>query len=243
MPGKNGIKMRAITMRVAVYILGLFVLCQFSSSLWAEDQHGKRVGSHYLEIEAEDFQGIWNLQRNIKGFSGTGFRCADRQDKTSDALILTFPVPEAGRYYVWVRAYVDYRQDEPLRDRRVQLEINGRQLGVTHAGTGGKYVWELAGTAQIERGITTVRILDAGSGYESVDAVVLTDDPDYIPAGVLEHAQASYPTPVMKATLGRPDYTGKDKTADLRIDLSESQASIWGIRITAVAVDTVSNRT
>ena len=219
------------------YFAGTIDEIRVSNNVRFENPNLKKENYHYLEIETEDFQGVWNLQTNIKGYSGSGFRCADRQDTTFDVLRLMVPIPSAGKYYVWVRAYVDYRPSDYLTDRRIQIEVDSKKLGVTHTGTGKKYIWELSGSVQLKEGSTLVRILDAGPGYESVDAVILTDDPKYIPSGTLKQPEGKYPSPVLKASLDKSQYAEKDKIVNLKVILSGSKKSLWTFKLSATVTD------
>jgi cephalosporin-C deacetylase-like acetyl esterase len=125
-----------------------------------------------LLMQVEDFEGPWRRQTNISGYLGTGFCTSNANPQVADTPMTgKAAVPEAGRYAVWVRAYTSENSRRALR-----AHVNGTPLETTHTGQQRQWTWEKAGEIELQAGEAVVEIWDADDGFESADAVLLTND-------------------------------------------------------------------
>ncbi|MGQ9731217.1 MAG: alpha/beta hydrolase [Candidatus Zipacnadales bacterium] len=131
----------------------------------------------HLLLQVENFSGPWRRQTNIAGYLNSGFCISNANPAIAattrhTAVHLTQP----GRYAVWVRAYTS----ENSR-RAIQVEVAGELLRVTHRGTKRRWVWEWAGDVELRAGEVQVIVHDAEDGFESVDAVLITNREGFDP--------------------------------------------------------------
>jgi hypothetical protein len=106
-----------------------------------------------------------------------------------------FTVPRAGRHKVWVRYYDHRNQTEPFRvvvQQGGRDKING-ELGIRAAVSpndeyqlywGFSFAWAgVEGTLEAGPGQLRLVIDKAGENFRQVDAVLVTDDLEYVPVG------------------------------------------------------------
>lgn len=123
-------------------------------------------------LQVEDFEGPWRRQTNIQGYLGTGFCTSNANPNVADTVMTgKAAIVEAGRYAVWVRAYTSENSKRALR-----VHVNGTPLETTHTGQERRWMWEKAGEIDLQPGDAVVEIRDADDGFESADAVMLTND-------------------------------------------------------------------
>ncbi len=131
-----------------------------------------RAERHLLQVE--QFEGPWRRQTNIPGFLGAGFCTSNANPKVAaTAMRTTVRIAEAGRYRVYVRAFTSANSR-----RALQAAVNGKRLAVTHKDRRRRWCWDLAGEAELAAGPVEVAIHDADVGFESADAVLLTNQKD-----------------------------------------------------------------
>ncbi|MBN2309472.1 MAG: acetylxylan esterase [Candidatus Hydrogenedentes bacterium] len=131
----------------------------------------------HLVLQVEDFEGPWRRQTNISGYLGKGFCTSNANPEiASTVMSTTVSIREAGRHVVWARGYTSDNSH-----RAFQVQVGDRVLSKTHTGTERHWVWERAGEVELAAGPVTVLVKDADDGFESVDAIVLTDRKDYDP--------------------------------------------------------------
>ena len=95
-------------------------------------------------------------------------------------LKISLDIKNSNVFDVWVHALIGPGQ----RNRQFSVSVAGKTFDSTHTEpgpAGGKFVWQKAGQVQLSSGKTEIIIKDTGSGYESPDAIVLTDDHDWKP--------------------------------------------------------------
>jgi dienelactone hydrolase len=156
-------------------------------------------------VEAEDFDGDWRLQKNIPGYSGTGFRVSNADGVASATLQKVLDLP-AGRYQIWARGYAGDEQD-----RRFALSVADRRFPPTHGHSAtqfsqaisssqssatGNFDWQLAGHLQWSGGSARIQIHDAGAGFEVADCVLLTSDLAFDPGAKQRIRQAAINLPL-----------------------------------------------
>lgn len=129
-------------------------------------------------LQVEDFDGPWKRQTNISGYLGSGFCTSNANRKIATTVMQkTVSLQQAGRYFVWVRAYTS--ESSP---RAIQVEVNGKRLEVTHQDKRRCWSWQRAGEVALAAGDVRVAVRDAAVGLESADAVLLTDRQDDDPS-------------------------------------------------------------
>ncbi len=125
----------------------------------------------HLLLQVEDFDGPWKKQKNISGYQGKGFRTSNANPDIADTVLqYTATLQKPGPHHVWMRAYTS-----PQGNRALQLELNGQRLSKTHAGKGRQWSWEKAGVLDLPAGELKIVVHDADVGYESADAILITD--------------------------------------------------------------------
>lgn len=129
--------------------------------------------------QAESLAGPWRQQTNIPGYLGAGFRTSNVLGKPAEEPLRgEVQIPSTGRWAIWARGYEGDGQD-----RRFQVRIAGQLLPPTHAShTGERFTWQKAGEVELSAGPAEILVIDAGDGYETADAVLLTQDLSYDPA-------------------------------------------------------------
>ncbi len=130
-----------------------------------------------LLLQVEEFDGPWRRQTNISGYLGQGFCTSNANpDVATTAMRKTVRIDQGGRHVVWLRGYTSANSP-----RAMQMEVAGERLAVTHKDTRRRWIWEKAGEVQVEAGPVEVIVHDADVGFETADAVLLTDDADEDP--------------------------------------------------------------
>ena len=125
-------------------------------------------------VQAEDLVGTWREQRNIHGYLGRGFRTSNANPQICPTpLSGTVDVLEAGPYTVWSRGYIS-----PGARRGFRVRIDGHTLSITHENGRRGWCWQRCGQLNLDTGRAALSVLDAGRGYESVDAILMTNEKD-----------------------------------------------------------------
>ncbi len=131
-----------------------------------------RAERHLLQVER--FDGPWRRQTNIAGYLGDGFCTSNANPKVAaTAMQTTVQIAQAGRYRVFVRAYTSSNSR-----RALQAAVNGKRLAITHRGKRRRWGWELAGDVTLAAGPAAITVHDADVGWETADALLLTNDKD-----------------------------------------------------------------
>ncbi|MDD4869283.1 MAG: hypothetical protein PHR77_01890 [Kiritimatiellae bacterium] len=154
-------------------------------------------------LEAENFTPAdhWKVQSELPGFSGGGYLV----NQGRSMILTTSPgckatVPNAGKYAVWVRAFIGGKPDSGFHDREFSIEINGTRLPSTHLGVeGNSFEWELAGMVEIgEDKLAGIRLYDVGRAEAIIDCFLLTDDPQFRVPGWTGNSSRSGQGPFFK---------------------------------------------
>lgn len=132
------------------------------------------VAADHVVLQVEEMEGPWRRQTNISGFMGTGFCTSNANPAVAEtAMAGEAAIETGGEHTVWVRAYTSDNSA-----RALQVVVNDAPLAVTHTGADRGWFWEKAGVVNLTPGKVSVVVKDAADGFESVDAVVITDRPD-----------------------------------------------------------------
>ncbi len=130
-----------------------------------------------LLLQVEDFDGPWRRQTNISGYLGQGFCTSNANPNVaSTSMRKTVRIDQGGRHVVWLRGYTSANSR-----RALQMEAGGKRLAITHKDTRRRWIWEKAGEVQLDEGPVEIVVHDADVGFETADAVLLTDDADEDP--------------------------------------------------------------
>ncbi len=125
----------------------------------------------HLMLQVEDFEGDWRRQTNISGYLGKGFCTSNANPKVaSSKMTKSVTIHEGGKHAVWARGYTSSNSR-----RAFCVQVGSTIFDRTHTRTRRGWIWEKAGEIDLEPGKVTLAVRDADKGYESVDAVLLTD--------------------------------------------------------------------
>jgi hypothetical protein len=175
-------------------LIALMFLCSFVTNQYViasvtdNDLNNKKciAAPVIIGVETEDFQfvGGWTKTGRYKDssekgylFSGAG---ADLPAVTS------IKIPKTGKYTLWVRT-VDFPSDR--QGERFSSVSVGNKRDTNFFGKSGKegWAWEKGDVYSLKKGEVLLK-LDDNNGIHSsrVDALLLSDDPDFIPQGNLK---------------------------------------------------------
>ena len=134
----------------------------------------KVKGTYWIEAE-DSFSGPhWVFEsRYINDFSGKGFLVDDWQAGEAQ---YSFPVPEDGRYRVWIKSY-----KRRVNDQHNFITINGKKMGFAgDSNTLNEWVWEDLGTYYLSAGLlplTLSRTYGKDEQYSVfIDGLLITSD-------------------------------------------------------------------
>lgn len=131
----------------------------------------------HLLLQVEDFEGDWRRQTNISGYLGKGFCTSNANPKVARSkMTKSVPITKGGKHAVWARGYTSSNSR-----RAFCVQVGATIFDRTHTRTRRGWIWEKAGEIDLKPGKVTITIRDADNGYESVDAVMLTDRLDVDP--------------------------------------------------------------
>jgi len=135
----------------------------------------------FLWIDAEDFAdyGGWTLDTQFVHLMGSGYLIANGIGKPVADATTTLNIPEAGMYYVWVRARNWMQEHSP---GSFQVVVNGSMLAhIFGEAASDEWVWESAGRVALTEGPCELAIRDRTGYYGRCDAIVLTTNAAYTP--------------------------------------------------------------
>ena len=146
--------------------------------LFAAFSAGVFASESYLEVE--DFDGPWRKQTNITGFQGTGFCTSNATGIAKTSMTGQAEIAEAGTYAVWARGYTSENSN-----RAFAIQVGETVFDPTHGGSVRAWSWARVGEIALAAGTVPVVVHDAADGFESVDAILLTNDLDADPEAAL----------------------------------------------------------
>ncbi len=195
------------------------------------------LADHVL-LQVEDFDGPWRRQTNITGYLGSGFVTSNANPKVAESTMTRrVTLRTAGRYAVWARGYTSKNSR-----RAFSVQVGDHRFDKTHTDTRRRWVWQRAGEADLPAGEVTVVVRDADVGFESVDAIVLTDQKDFDPQAE-ERRWSIYPERIppradalhfviqacSKALRSRPDPADKQEWEAKRSSIRKQLARALGL--------------
>ena len=147
----------------------------------AEPRRAREFVRGFLWLEAEQFTsyGGWVVDTQFVGQMGSAYLLAPGVGiPVAKPAETTVAIPRAGKWTAWVRTRDWIPEHSPGRFR---LELGGRdsaELG----GTGRPgWCWQNAGAYDLPAGETEVRLRDLSGWFARCDAILLTDDPKFVP--------------------------------------------------------------
>ncbi|AJY75343.1 hypothetical protein [Paenibacillus beijingensis] len=154
---------------------------------------------HHYFLTPEHFAddlGTWTIQPYYDSLRGqTLFGLSNRNIAAAVPAKTTVHIAEEGDYYVWAHSR---EFGEPTGDRFFQLAIDGETVPYTfgkHSTSG--WLWERGGSVALEAGDAVLSVKDTSAYFARVDAILLTNDPDFVP-------DPSYPALKMALEQPRP---------------------------------------
>ncbi|QDT67800.1 hypothetical protein MalM25_07040 [Planctomycetes bacterium MalM25] len=139
--------------------------------------------SGVLWIDAEDFDdyGGWWMDTQFVPQMGSPYLMAAGTGKPVSNASTTIEVPTAGRYRLWVRN--KNWLAEGHAPGRFKVRIDGSDSDATF-GTGNEreWAWQDGGFFDLEQGEIQLELNDLTGYYGRCDALILSRDPDFVPA-------------------------------------------------------------
>jgi hypothetical protein len=140
-----------------------------------------------LLVEAETFaeKGGWMVDTQFIESMGSPYLIAHGMGTPVADASSKVEIPEDGGYKVWVRT-LDWseRMGRAEGAGRFRMEVDGKPLGGELGKGKPEWEWELVGSADLKAGSSTLTLKD-GSGFNGrVDAVILSNEPGFIPPAV-----------------------------------------------------------
>ncbi len=136
-----------------------------------------------LWIEAEDFTYLGGWQLAEKNTCIMGQTKRKKSDVAEDRLRASTKVriEVGGQYKLWVRAKGGENQN-PVRDFSISINsiVASQKLG---AHTTDRWEWQSAGVFPLERGETSIELIDSSQYFARCDKILLTTDLSYKPKG------------------------------------------------------------
>ena len=156
-----------------------------------------------LECEAFELAGDWRTAsgggaHGLPGASGDGWIGSERG--AALPAVTAIEIPVAGRYTLWLRTR-DFAGDRPGR-RLFQARVGERWSRNAFGGHGrSEWAWERGDTFDLPAGPVLLTLADDPQGirHARADALILSADAGYAPAGTLARAgvQAAKPVPLL----------------------------------------------
>ncbi len=137
-----------------------------------------------LLVEAEQFadKGGWEVDTQFIESMGSPYLIAHGLGKPVADASASAEIKEAGQFRIWVRTL-----DWTKRLGRVsgagafELIVNGKKIGENLGVGPDSWTWQLAGNVDLAAGTTTLALRDLTGFNGRVDAILLSDDPNFTP--------------------------------------------------------------
>ena len=153
--------------------------------IWAVLLAGAAVGAMEFRIEAEEIteRGDWKIggQGELSVSRALIISCKGTPAGKENVITGTYPCPEAGKYYVWVRS-----ENHGERYRKTEVKINGKSIGkYGDEGVKGQkpaLAWKRSlGPVTLPAGEFKLELIPL-SMYSRIDSLIFTTDQNYKPS-------------------------------------------------------------
>jgi len=177
-------------------ILIVLSVLSFSGNLFAKKNDEKKVPTKeaviVLGLEAENFQhhGGWKLTGRYKDSSGDGYLFSG--GGAEYPALTAIRIPKTGKYTLWLRT-VNLSANQKGK-RETMLSVGGK----TNSNTFGQaliegWTWEKGDIYSLKKGDVLLKLEDIkGVHFSRVDALLLSNNPDFIPQGDLKSSHITF---------------------------------------------------
>jgi len=136
-------------------------------------------GFYYVDTEDFDDYGGWLMDNQFVHLMGSPYLIATGIGEAVEDAKTSVNVLKEGEYYVWVRARNWEKEYAP---GRFKILLDGKQLNKEFgAAPTDKWTWENGGKVKLKKGNIDIVLHDITGYYGRCDAIILTDDGNYIP--------------------------------------------------------------
>ncbi len=136
-------------------------------------------GFYYIDAEDFDHYGGWKMDNQFVHLMGSPYLMATGIGKPVEDAIMSINISKGGEYYIWVR---DRNWVKEYAPGRFKVLVNSKALKKEFgAATTDKWTWEHGGKVKLKKGKVDLALHDITGYYGRCDAIILTDDANYIP--------------------------------------------------------------
>jgi hypothetical protein len=143
------------------------------------------VDSHVVWMEAEAFEhtGGWVNDPQFVDLMGSPYLLANGVDRPVEDAFSFVTIPSEGTYTLWVRCKDWLPEYSP---GTFTLAVNGQKSEVTFGKSNDdQWKWIDGGQFTVPKGQCEIRLQDTSGWWGRCDAIVLTNDPSFVPANDL----------------------------------------------------------
>jgi len=135
-------------------------------------------------VEAEQFagKGGWQVDTQFIESMGSPYLIAHGLGKPVADASTEVEIPNAGSHRIWVRT-LDWtkRLGRPSGAGAFELLVNGKKTGQALGVGPDTWIWQSVGTADLTAGKTVLSLRDLAGFDGRVDAILISDDPEFTP--------------------------------------------------------------
>lgn len=136
-------------------------------------------GFYYVNTEDFDDYGGWKMDNQFVHLMGSPYLIATGVGEPVQDAKTSVNILKEGEYYVWVRAR---NWEKDYAPGRFEIFLDGKQLNKEFgAAPTDKWTWENGGKVKLKKGNVDIALHDITGYYGRCDAIILTDDGNYIP--------------------------------------------------------------
>ncbi|MCP4312066.1 MAG: FAD-dependent oxidoreductase, partial [Bacteroidetes bacterium] len=162
-------------------------------------------GFYYIDAEDFDHYGGWQMDNQFVHLMGSPYLIATGVGKPVEDARMSIHISKKGEYHVWVR---DRNWVKEYAPGRFKVLVNGVMLKKEFgAAPTDQWTWEQGGTVKLRKGKVDLALHDLTGYYGRCDAIILTDDANYIPPE--EKKQVCMERARLKGLSLEPSFAGK----------------------------------
>ena len=136
-------------------------------------------GFYYIDAEDFDHYGGWQMDNQFVHLMGSPYLMATGVGKPVEDAMMSFDIAKRGEFHVWVR---DRNWEKEYAPGRFKVLVDGKALKKEFgAAASDRWTWEYGGKVKLKKGNVDLALHDLTGYYGRCDAIVLTDDANYIP--------------------------------------------------------------